>query len=161
MRKNCPQKVPDACGMYPCTDTDNAKNAELVIFSRKVTLRQRINFSSFFQLGFLDTVTDGVEVSRQDLGRGQYRWTITFLDEGDDFDLVPQHEYVSTDPNNIDPPPSLSISLIDPTASPAAVADPTGLSVTTTKVRLGVVTNRCRSQDEQHVARRECHVADP
>lgn len=40
------------------------------------------------QMGYLDTVTQGVEVSRQDLDGYQYRWTVTFLDEGDDFDLV-------------------------------------------------------------------------
>lgn len=43
------------------------------------------------QIDYLDTVVEGVEVSRQDLGdsgSGFYRWTITFLDEGDDFDLA-------------------------------------------------------------------------
>lgn len=48
-----------------------------------------------FQLGFLDSVTEGVEVSRQDLGGGQYRWTITFLDEGDDFDLQAESNFLS------------------------------------------------------------------
>lgn len=38
-------------------------------------------------MDYLDTVTEGVQVSRQELGSGQYRWTVTFLDEGDDFEL--------------------------------------------------------------------------
>lgn len=79
-------------------------------------------------MGYLDTVAEGVEVSRQDLGSGQYRWTITFLDEGDDFDLAAES------------PTYLSISPI--TATSPSDADPTGLTVTTTKVRLGETTNR-------------------
>lgn len=39
------------------------------------------------QLDHLDTIDVGVDVSRQGLGSGQYRWTVTFLDEGDDFEL--------------------------------------------------------------------------
>lgn len=115
-----------------------------------------INFS--FQVDFLDTVADGVEVSRQDLGGGQYRWTITFLDEGDDFDLVPENQYTS----NV-PPPFLSISQITDTSP----SDNTGLSVTTTKVRLGEVVNtlfrmvsnihKCTPCSE----RSSCHVAGP
>ena len=38
-------------------------------------------------MDFLDTISDGVQVSRQELGSGQYRWMVTFLDEGDDFEL--------------------------------------------------------------------------
>lgn len=97
-----------------------------------------------------------MEVSRQDLGRGQYRWTITFLDEGDDFGLVPQHEYAS-----IDLPPYLSISPIDATASSPSPPIPTGLSVTTTKVRtLRRGNQQMLSQDKQNVPRRTRHVAD-
>lgn len=39
------------------------------------------------QMDFLDTISEGVQVSRQELGLGQYRWTVTFLDAGDDFEL--------------------------------------------------------------------------
>lgn len=38
-------------------------------------------------MDFLDTISEGVQVSRQELGSGQYRWTVTFLDAGDDFEL--------------------------------------------------------------------------
>ncbi len=54
------------------------------------------------QVGYLDTVVEGVEVSRQDLGSGQYRWTITFLDEGDDFDLeVSDNELLASDESTL------------------------------------------------------------
>ena len=52
------------------------------------------------QIEYLDTVTEGVEVSRQELGSvgsNHYRWTITFLDEGDDFDLEWSNKQLSTD----------------------------------------------------------------
>lgn len=39
------------------------------------------------QLEYLDTLDDGVGVSRQALGSGQFRWTVTFMDAGDDFEL--------------------------------------------------------------------------
>lgn len=45
------------------------------------------NISRIHQLEYLDTIDMGVEVSRQGLESGQYRWTITFLDQGDDFEL--------------------------------------------------------------------------
>lgn len=50
------------------------------------------------QMDFLDTVTEGVQVSRQELGSGQYRWTVTFLDDGDDFELedVVSRNYLNT-----------------------------------------------------------------
>lgn len=43
-------------------------------------------------------MTEGVQVSRQELGSGQYRWTVTFLDEGDDFELedVVSRNYLNT-----------------------------------------------------------------
>lgn len=52
----------------------------------------------FVQMDYLDTVTEGVQVSRQELGSGQYRWTVTFLDEGDDFELedVVSRNYLNT-----------------------------------------------------------------
>lgn len=46
-----------------------------------------ILFFFSWQLEFLDNIDEGVEVTRQALGSGQYRWTVTFLDEGDDFEL--------------------------------------------------------------------------
>lgn len=50
------------------------------------------------QMDYLDTVTEGVQVSRQELGSGQYRWTVTFLDNGDDFELedVVSRNYLNT-----------------------------------------------------------------
>lgn len=50
------------------------------------------------KMDYLDMVTEGVQVSRQELGSGQYRWTVTFLDEGDDFELedVVSRNYLNT-----------------------------------------------------------------
>lgn len=55
-------------------------------------------FPVYFQIDFLDTIAEGVQVTRQGLGSGQYRWTVTFLDEGDDFELedVVTRNYLNT-----------------------------------------------------------------
>lgn len=61
-------------------------------------------------------------MSRQDLSRGQYRWTITFLDEGDDFDLQAEApDYLSIDTGSV---------------------DNTGITITETKVRFGCSPDR-------------------
>lgn len=54
---------------------------------------------TLLQINYLDTVTEGVDVSRQELGSAgskHYRWTITFLDEGDDFHLEWSDNQLST-----------------------------------------------------------------
>lgn len=46
-----------------------------------------IGIRALRQLDYLDTITAGVDVTRQYLGSGQYRWAVTFMDRGDDFDI--------------------------------------------------------------------------
>lgn len=67
----------------------------------------------YLQIDYLDTVVEGVEVNRQDLGSEHYRWTITFLDEGDDFDLAVSENQLST----------------------SSGGDSTGITITSIKVR--------------------------
>jgi len=49
----------------------------------------------------LTTLKNGVDVSRRDTGQGTYAWTVTFLDDGDDFSVqIPASNFYSADSND-------------------------------------------------------------
>jgi len=55
------------------------------------------------KMNALDTLTEGVEVSRRDLGKGKYIWSITFLDtdDADDFELSVAHSNLTSNSSSI------------------------------------------------------------
>lgn len=72
-----PNEVVAKVGTQPCGQ----------LFLQRISCFRTIGLRRSLQIDYLDSVTDGVQVSRQELGSGQFRWTVTFLDEGDDFEL--------------------------------------------------------------------------
>lgn len=103
------------CSIQVFQDTRGTTVEALAMPNTKITPALMLSYPTL-QIGYLDSVVEGVQVSRQEMGGGQYRWTITFLDEGDDFELAA------------------------PVTTLATASGSTGITITPTKVRLGLAT---------------------
>lgn len=83
--------MPNKIVLVMCRETTGSCPVKVRCDIRTTKTRKKCRFILYvypvLQIDYLDTVIEGVQVSRQELGSGQYRWTVTFLDEGDDFEL--------------------------------------------------------------------------